>query len=121
MFGYLPVLFSISTFLILVLVPGEVLMSSSLKLSIMYCNVLLAVHGTTSLEMTQVLYFRFRLVPAFAWYNPKALNQSWVHLIRCVIFAALGHPRPRSVPGFVTEMSQTDLLPLVTFVRVVTR
>ena len=56
-----------------------------------------------------------------AWYNPEALDQSWVHRIRCVIFAALGQPRPRSVPGFVTETSQTYILPLVTIARVATR
>jgi len=50
MSGYFPVLFSISTFLILVLVPGAVLMSSSL--SIIYCNVLLAKLGLLNRVVT---------------------------------------------------------------------
>ena len=80
-----------------------------------------SVHGTTSLELTHVLCSGHRLIPAFAWYNPQALNQSWVHLLRCVSVAALGEPRPRSVPGFDTEMSKTDVRPLVTLVGIATR
>ena len=80
-----------------------------------------SVHGTTSLELTHVLCRGHRLSPAFAWYNPQALNQSWVHLLRCVSVAALSEARLSSVPGFVTETSKTDVRPLVTLVGIATR